>query len=198
MKTKANIKSTVLKSCCLLIAMFVLSPVDLSAADKAAKRLAIVYLSDGTEYEGIIQLIPGIDFTMTKLSTESDDKTKTVDVENIRAKSRVFTFNFNVVKEMTLSPNSEEYLQKFKILNISNMGAGIEKVRFGAPYPVLKPKCTVVFNSGETATGIVEYTRRVFKAFGAGNGIRVGDQEICDAVEVFGQSWPISRRPGVC
>lgn len=161
MKTKANIKSTVLKSCCLLIAMFVLSPVDLSAADKAAKRFAIVYLSDGTEYEGIIQLIPGIDFTMTKLSTESDDKTNTVDVENIRAKSRVFTFNFNVVKEMTLSPNSEEYLQKFKILNISNMGAGIEKVRFGAPYPVLKPKCTVVFNSGETATGIVN-TRVVY------------------------------------
>jgi hypothetical protein len=60
-----------------------------------------------------------------------------------------------VVKEMTFSPNSEEYLNKFKILNISNMAAGVKKVRFGAPYPVLKPKCTVVFNSGETVTGIV-------------------------------------------
>ena len=54
------------------------------------------------------------------------------------------------------------YLQKFKILNISNKNAGkVEKVRFGRPYPVLKPKCTVLFNSGETATGVVN-TRSVF------------------------------------
>jgi hypothetical protein len=106
-----------------------------------------------------VQLTPGLDFRMTKLP--EDKTTTTVDVENIRAKSKVFTFNFSVVKEMTFSPKSEEYLQKFKILNISNQGAGIEKVRFGAPYPVLKPKCAVVFNSGETATGIVN-TRAVY------------------------------------
>jgi hypothetical protein len=110
-------------------------------------------MSDGTEYEGIVQLTPGLNFRMTKFA--GDKTTTTEDVENIRAKSRVFTFNFNVVKEMTFSPNSEEYLKKFKILNISNMEAGVKKVRFGAPYPVLKPKCTVVFNSGETVTGIV-------------------------------------------
>ena len=146
MKTKANLT--------LLIALCVMSTSDLSAADQAAKRHALVYLSDGTQYEGIVQLTPGIDFSMTKLP--GDETTTTVDVENIRAKTKVFTFNFNVVKEMTFSPNSEEYLKKFKMLNISNQAAGVKKVRIGLEYPVLKPKCTLVFNSGETVTGIVD------------------------------------------
>jgi|TARA_B110000037_G_C17104088_1_gene499161 hypothetical protein len=156
MKTTANIKSAGTRSCCLLIALCVLSPAISSAADKAAKRRALVYMSDGTQYEGIVQLTPGIDFRMTKMP--GDKTTTTVDLETIRAKSRVFTFNFNVVKEMTFSPKSEEYLKKFKIINmISPLGAGEgKKVRFGAPYPVLKPKCTVVFNSGETVVGVVD------------------------------------------
>lgn len=151
MKTKINIM--------LLIAMFAFLPAGLSAQDTAAKRHALVYMSDGTQYEGIVQLTPGLDFRMTKMP--GDETATTVDVENIRAKTRVFTFNFNVMKEMTFSPNSEEYLKKFKILNISNMGAGVKKVRFGLEYPVLKPKCTVVFNSGETVTGIVD-TRAMY------------------------------------
>ena len=151
MKTKINIT--------LLIAMFALLPAGLSAQDTAAKRHALVYMSDGTQYEGIVQLTPGLDFRMTKLP--GDETATTVDVENIREKTRVFTFNFNVVKEMTFSPNSEEYLKKYKILNISNKDAGIEKVRFGLEYPVLKPKCTVLFNSGEAAIGIVN-TRVVY------------------------------------
>ena len=146
MRTKINLT--------LLIAMFALLPARLSAQDTADKRHALVYMSDGTQYEGIVQLTPGLDFKMTKLPGE--ETTTTVDVENIRAKTKVFTFNFDVVKEMTFSPNSEEYLKKYKILNISNQDAGIEKVRFGLEYPVLKPKCTVVFNSGETVTGIVD------------------------------------------
>ncbi|MEK6247087.1 MAG: hypothetical protein N2C12_02840, partial [Planctomycetales bacterium] len=121
MKTRENINPTALKLYRLLIALCVLSPAGLSAADKAAKRHALVYLSDGTQYEGIVQLTPGIDFRMTKLP--GDKSATTVDVENIRAKTKVFTFNFDVVKEMTFSPNSEEYLKKFKILNISNMAA---------------------------------------------------------------------------
>ena len=96
MKTKANIT--------LLIALCVMSTSTLSAADKAAKRHALVYMSDGTQYEGIVQLTPGIDFRMTKFP--KDKTTNTVDVDNIRAKSKVFTFNFNVVKDMTFSPNS--------------------------------------------------------------------------------------------
>ena len=151
MKTKINIT--------LLIAMFALLPAGLSAQDTAAKRHALVYMSDGTQYEGIVQLTPGLDFRMTKMP--GDETATTVDVENIRAKTRVFTFNFDVVKEMTFSPNSEEYLKKFKILNISNIGAGVKKVRFGLEYPVLKPKCTVLFNSGEAAIGIVN-TRVVY------------------------------------
>jgi hypothetical protein len=167
MKTKANLT--------LLIALCVMSTSALSAADKAAKRHALVYMSDGTQYEGIVQLTPGIDFRMTKFP--EDKTTTTVDVENIRAKSKVFTFNFNVVKEMTFSPNSEEYLKKFKILNISNMAAGIEKVRFGAPYPVLKPKCTVVFNSGEKVTGIVNTRVMYLKVLEPDTGFVTGTKK---------------------
>ena len=145
----------------LLLALLVILPAGLSAADTVPKRHALVYMSDGTEYEGIIQLTPGIDLKMTKLPGGGDEKTGTVDLDDIKDKQRVFTFNFDVVKEMTFSPLNEEYLQKFKILNVSNKGAKVEKVRFGRPYPVLKPKCKVLFNSSETATGVVG-TRSVF------------------------------------
>ena len=134
-----------------------------------------MYLSDGTQYEGIVQLTPGIDFRMTKMP--GDETTTTVDVENIRAKTKVFTFNFNVVKEMTFSPNSEEYLKKFKILNISNKDTGIEKVRFGVPYPVLKPKCTVVFNSGETVIGIVNTRVMYLKVLEPDTGFVTGTKK---------------------
>ena len=132
-------------------------------------------MSDGTQYEGIVQLTPGVDFRMTKLP--GDKTATTVDVENIRAKTKVFTFNFNVVKEMTFSPNSEEYLKKYKILNISNMAAGIEKVRFGAPYPVLKPKCTVLFNSGEAVTGIVDTRVMYLKVLEPDTGFVTGTKK---------------------
>jgi hypothetical protein len=145
----------------LLLALLVISPAGLSAADEVPKRRALVYMSDGTEYEGILQLTPGIDMKLTKLPGGGDEKTGTVDLDDIRAKQRVFTFNFDVVKEMTFSPLNEEYLKKFKILNISNKEAEVKKVRIGLPYPVLKPKCKVLFNSGETANGVLG-TRSVF------------------------------------
>ena len=164
MKTEINMDPTarhLLRWFGLLLALLVLSPMDESAADEVPKRHALVYMSDGTDYEGVLQLTPGIDIKMTKLPGGQDEKTGTVDLDDIRAKSRVFTFNFDVVKEMTFSPLNEEYLKKFKILNVSNKGAEVKKVRFGLPYPVLKPKCKVLFNSGETATGVVG-TRAVF------------------------------------
>ena len=111
----------------LLLVLLVILPAGLSAADKVPKRHALVYMSDGTEYEGILQLTPGIDLKLTKLPGEGDEKTGTVDLDDIRAKQRVFTFNFDVVKEMTFSPLNEEYLQKFKILNISNKN--VERLR---------------------------------------------------------------------
>ena len=52
-----TVNTTTTKLYSLLIALFVMSPAGLAAADKAAKRHALVYLSDGTEYEGIVQLI---------------------------------------------------------------------------------------------------------------------------------------------
>ena len=158
MKTEINMGPTArhsLRWFGLLLALLVISPAGLSAEDKVPKRHAVVFMSDGTEYEGVLQLTPGIDIKMTKLQGGGDEKTGTVDLDDIRAKQRVFTFNFDVVKEMTFSPLNEEYLQKFKILNISNKDAKVEKVRFGRSYPVLKPKCKVLFNSGETATGVV-------------------------------------------
>lgn len=145
----------------LLLALLVVLPAGLSAADTVPKRRALVYMSDGTEYEGILQLTPGIDLKLTKLPGAGDEETGTVDLDDIRAKQRVFTFNFDVVKEMTFSPLSEEYLKKFKILNVSNKEAGVRKVRVGLPYPVLKPKCEVIFNSGETVNGVLG-TRVVF------------------------------------
>jgi hypothetical protein len=165
MKTEINMGPTArhsLRWFGLILALLVISPADLSAADKVPKRHAVVFMSDGTEYEGILQLTPGIDIKLIKLPGGGDEKTGTVDLDDIRAKQRVFTFNFDVVKEMTFSPLNEEYLKKFKILNISNQRAEeVKKVRFGLPYPVLKPKCKVLFNSGETATGVVG-TRAVF------------------------------------
>ncbi|MCP4843044.1 MAG: hypothetical protein GY887_15055, partial [Halieaceae bacterium] len=62
MRTKINLT--------LLIAMFALLPARLSAQDTANKRHALVYMSDGTQYEGIVQLTPGLDFKMTKLPGE--------------------------------------------------------------------------------------------------------------------------------
>ena len=51
----------------LLLVLLVILPAGLSAADKVPKRHALVYMSDGTEYEGILQLTPGIDLKLTKL-----------------------------------------------------------------------------------------------------------------------------------
>jgi len=143
----------------LLIAWVVVAPSDLSAAEKVPKRHAIVYLSDGTSYEGMIQLSPGLDFTMERITTNAPDKKgqapRIVDVERHISRKKMFTFNLNVVKEMTFSPRSAVYLKQFKMLNVSNIDEGAKKVRYGMPYPVLKPKCTVVFNSGETEVGII-------------------------------------------
>ena len=146
----------------VLIAVVVSTPTILLGADKVHKRHAIVYLSDGTSYEGMVQLSPGIDFTMARISPDksaggesADTPPKIVDVKRHKGREKIFTFNFNVVKELTFSPRSEKYLKKFKMLNVSNMEAGAKKVRVGKAYPVLKTKCTVAFNSGETELGII-------------------------------------------
>lgn len=143
-----------------------LSPVlSARAAGEHDKRHAIVTLSDGTQYEGTVQLMSDNAFTLTALDSDAD----TVQSVTLKDANRpVRTFDLSVVKDMTFSSLSEEYLQKFKMLNVSLQVRGVvyggqlggdetkvEKVRYGAPYPVIKPKCTVVFNSGEAMTGVL-------------------------------------------
>ena len=149
----------------LLVALFVSLPIDLSAQKTKSplKRHAILHMSDGEQREGIIELSRGIEFSLTNLKRNDSDAKAPVEAEKFSAgKSKIYTFNFNVVKEMRFEPHSEAYLKKFKILNVSfidevdeNGKNMVKKVRVGQPYPVIKPKCTVVFNSGEVVTGLL-------------------------------------------
>ncbi len=149
----------------LLLAWLALLPVGLQAqVDKnTLKRHAILHMSDGEQREGIIELSRGTEFELTNLSRENTGGTATVEAAGFSGKKhKIYTFNFNVVKEMKFAPHSEEYLKKFKMLNVGFRDdvdeAGkstVKKVRVGLPYPVIKPKCTVVFNSGEVVTGLL-------------------------------------------
>ena len=144
----------------LLVALFVSLPFDLPAQKPKSplKRQAILHMSDGEQRDGIIELSRGIEFSLTNLKRNDSDAKAPVEAEKFSAgKSKIYTFNFNVVKEMRFEPHSEEYLKKFKILNVSFIDevSGFKKVRVGQPYPVIKPKCTVVFNSGEVVTGLL-------------------------------------------
>lgn len=155
----------------VLFALFVLLPIVLPAqkTKSTLKRHAILHMSDGEQREGIIELSRGTEFELTNLSRDNTGETAPVEAAKFAGKKhKVYTFNFNVVKEMKFAPHSEEYLKKFKILNVSFIdevdenGKGlVKKVRVGLPYPVIKPKCTVVFNSGEVVTGILN-TRVVY------------------------------------
>jgi hypothetical protein len=155
----------------LLFALFVLLPLDLPAqiTKSPLKRKAILHMSDGEQREGIIELSRGTQFSLTNLKRVDTGADAPVESEKFSGgKSKIYTFNFNVVKEMRFSPHKEDYLKKFKILNVSfidevdeNGKNMVKKVRVGQPYPVIKPKCTVVFNSGEVVTGILA-TRVVY------------------------------------
>ena len=163
MKTKRQTSPWALgrwKLLSVLIALAAVAPLGQGAVSKAHKRHAIVYMSDGTSYEGIVQLSMGKDFSMLRLPPKASDKStdnapRIKDVKRHTGRNKIFTFNVNVVKEMTFSPRKTEYPKKFVIINMSNKNEKVEKKRFGLPYPVLKPKCTVVFNSGETEVGVI-------------------------------------------
>ncbi|MFC1601028.1 hypothetical protein ACFL34_01600 [Candidatus Sumerlaeota bacterium] len=167
-----------------LAVLLVLWPFDLPAqtAGKALKRQAIVYMSDGTQHEGIIQLTAGKDFTLTALETNEDSISDTIKAVTIKADNKkVRAFNLNVVKEMTFSPHREEYLQKFKMLNVSFQGpdgSNAKKVRFGRPYPVIKPKCAVVFNSGEVVTGILNTRAMYLTTIDPDTGFHIGTMKM--------------------
>ena len=149
----------------LLVALFVSLSFELPAQKTKSplKRQAILHMSDGEQREGIIELSRGIEFSLTNLERNDTDANAPVESAKFSGKkSKIYTFNFNVVKEMRFEPHSEEYLKKFKMLNVGFRDgvdeAGkstVKKVRVGQPYPVIKPKCTVVFNSGEVVTGLL-------------------------------------------
>jgi hypothetical protein len=156
----------------LLVALLlVLLPTDLPAqiTKSPLKRKAILHMSDGEQREGIIELSRGTQFSLTNLKRVDPGTDAPVESEKFSGgKSKIYTFNFNVVKEMRFSPHKEDYLKKFKILNVSfidevdeNGKNMVKKVRVGQPYPVIKPKCSVVFNSGEVVTGLLA-TRVVY------------------------------------
>ena len=98
----------------LLVALFVSLPFDLSAQKPKSplKRQAILHMSDGEQREGIIELSRGIEFSLTNLKRNDSDAKAPVEAEKFSAgKSKIYTFNFNVVKEMRFEPHSEEYLK---------------------------------------------------------------------------------------
>jgi hypothetical protein len=143
----------------VLIALCLLLPLDMHAATakKRLKRKAIVAMTDGTQYDGIVQLGKGKDFVLTPVGDSSD----TVNSVTLRhTRHQVRTFNLNVVKEMTFSNLSEKYAKKFKIIGASNV-LDFKKVRFGKDYPIIRQKCTVTFNSGEIVTGVI-FTRALY------------------------------------
>ena len=155
----------------LLVALLVVLPSELHAQKTKSplKRKAILHMSDGEQREGIVELSRGTDFQLTNLSRNNTGEDATVEAAKFAGrKHKIYTFNFNVVKEMRFEPHSEQYLKKFKMLNVSfqdevdeNGESMVKKVRYGLPYPVIKPKCTVVFNSGEVVTGLLQ-TRVVY------------------------------------
>ncbi len=173
-KTKIGLLPATQSACSgfgLLVALLVLLPTDLFAQEtkNTLKRHAILHMSDGEQREGIIELSRGTEFHLTNLKRNDTGDSAPVESEKFSAKkSKIYTFNFNVVKAMKFAPLSEQYLKKFKVLNVSFQDevdddgkTMVKKVRFGLPYPVIKPKCTVVFNSGEVVTGILN-TRVVY------------------------------------
>ncbi len=173
-KTKIGLLLATQSACSgfgLLVALLVLLPTDLFAQEtkNTLKRHAILHMSDGEQREGIIELSRGTEFHLTNLERNDTGDSAPVESEKFsKKKSKIYTFNFNVVKEMRFAPHSQQYLKKFKMLNVSfkdevddDGKTMVKKVRFGLPYPVIKPKCTVVFNSGEVVTGILN-TRVVY------------------------------------
>ena len=173
-KTISKMHPVTLRVCrgwVLLAAGLALLPIDLHAQETKStlKRHAILHMSDGEQREGIIELSRGTEFHLTNLKRNDTGAAAPVEADKFSAnKSKIYTFNFNVVKAMRFAPHSEEYLKKFKMLNVSfrddvddDGNSRVKKARVGLPYPVIKPKCTVVFNSGEVVTGVLN-TRVVY------------------------------------
>jgi len=131
------------KASILMATMLALFPgVLLGRGKKAPKRQASVLLSNGKVAEGTLLLTPGRDFRLVGIPSEQGAKF-----------GKVRSFNLNIVKEITFSPYREFYRKHFRF----ERGTA-RKIYEGDPYPILEPKCTVVFNSGEKRSGILHST----------------------------------------
>ena len=128
---------------------------------KAPRRQASLLLSDGTVFEGTILLTPGIDFRLVAIPSETGTKF-----------GKVNSFNLDVVKEMTFSPLREFYRKHFRFKR-----GTATKIYEGEPYPIREPKCTVVFNSGETRTGILHSTVLYLQEKDPGTGVTVRNRK---------------------
>ena len=138
-----------LKPLVVLAAMLALFPGVLPGQEgKAHRREAVLRFSDGSQIQGTILLTPGVDFRL-------------VGIPGARGMSfgsgakfgKVSNFNLNVVKEISFSPYREFYKRRFKF----ERGTAT-KIYEKDPFPIREPKCTVVFNSSETRTGILHST----------------------------------------
>ena len=128
---------------------------------KAPKRQASVLLSNGKVYEGTVLLTPGVDFRLVGIPSEEGAKF-----------GRVMSFNLNIVKEMTFSPLREFYRKHFRF----ERGTAT-KIYEGDPYPILEPRCTVLFNSGEKRTGVLHSTVLYLKQRDPDTGITIKNRK---------------------
>jgi hypothetical protein len=127
----------------IVAATLILCPgILLGKGGKTPKRQASILLSNGKVYEGTVLLTPGVDFRLVGIPSEEGTKF-----------GRVLSFNLNIVKEMTFSPYREFYRKHFRF----ERGTAT-KIYEGDPYPILEPKCTVLFNSGQKRSGILHST----------------------------------------
>ena len=151
-----------LKPLAAMAAALLLVPgVLLGQKTKAPTRQASILLSNDEVIEGTVLLTPGRDFRLVGIPSEQGVKF-----------AKVLNFNVKIIKEMTFSPYREMYRKHFKF----ERGTAT-KVYEKTPYPILEPKCTVVFTSGEKRAGILHSTVIYIKEKDPDTGITIRNRK---------------------
>jgi len=131
-------------------------------APKAPRREAALLLSDDTMIQGTVLLTPGRSFSLTLLEPGQEPASN-------KGFNKVRNFNVDVIREMTFKPYRESYERKFTISD-----ADIARpVYHGEPYPVRELQCSVLFNNGETRSGILRSTAMYLKEKNPNTGMTV-------------------------
>ncbi len=168
--TKRNIcrPGACLKPLAVMATMLVCFPGVLAGQGVVShRREAVLRFSDGSQIQGTILLTPGVDFRLVGIPGRGG---MTFGAEGKFGK--VSPFNLNVVKEMSFSPYREFYKKRFKFERGS-----ATKIYEKLAFPVREPQCTVVFNSGETRTGILHSTVLYLKEKDPDTGITVRNRK---------------------